>query len=33
MGTELRSGLNAARNVALKAIKRHLKEATLNLKS
>jgi len=33
MGTELRSGLNAARNVAFKAIKRHLFEVTLNLKS
>lgn len=32
-GYKAHSGLNAARNVALKAIKRHLPEATLNLKS
>lgn len=32
-GYRAHSGLNAARNVALKAIKRHLHEAELNLKS
>jgi hypothetical protein len=32
-GYKAHSGLNAARNVALKAIKRNLPEAALNLKS
>jgi hypothetical protein len=32
-GYKAHSGLNAARNIALKAIKRNLPEATLNLKS
>lgn len=32
-GYKAHSGLNAARNVALKTIKRNLPEATLNLKS
>lgn len=32
-GYKAHSGLNASRNIALKAIKRHLPEATLNLKS